>query len=165
MHLYKYNSSDVNNIADYCDDFDLKIFIPSLRGLFLKGEKTGLKTALIRLYFQSITFGKAKIYYVQKGENLVHTSYVIPACFKFPFMGKHDLEIGPCYTYSAFRGQGIYPKVLKEICKIQCKDTSSFYMIVDETNTSSIKGIEKAGFTRCGSVYKSKFMKRYRSVR
>lgn len=72
MHLYKYDSLDVNSIANYCD-FDLKIFIPSLRGLFLKGEKTGLKTALIRLYFQTITFGKAKIYYVQKGENLVHT--------------------------------------------------------------------------------------------
>jgi len=163
MHLYKYDSSDVNSIANYCD-FDLKIFIPSLRGLFLKGEKTGLKTALIRLYFQTITFGKAKIYYVQKGENLVHT-YVIPACFKFPFMGKHDLEIGPCYTYSSFRGQGIYPKVLTEICRRQCKDTSLFYMIVDETNIPSIKGIERAGFTRCGSVYKSKYMKRYRLVR
>lgn len=58
---------------------------------------------------------------------------VIPACAKFPFMDGNDLEIGPCYTYSAFRGKGIYLKVLSEICR-RGNDTLSFYMIVDEIN-------------------------------
>lgn len=80
-------------------------------------------------------------------------------------MKKNDLEIGPCYTYPEFRGKGIYPKVLTKICQKRGGDSISFYMIVDENNLSSIKGIEKAGFVRCGSVYISKFARRYRLVR
>lgn len=166
MYLYKIDSTDVKNMPmDSCNEIDLKVFTPSLRGLFLKSEKIGIKTACIRLLFQVMTFGKAQIYYVQSGNDIIHTSYVIPACVKFPFMDRDDLEIGPCYTYPAFRGKGIYPKVLSEICRRRGNDTSSFYMIVDDTNLPSIKGIEKAGFVRCGSVQKSKISKRYNLVR
>lgn len=119
----------------------------------------------MRLLFQILTFGKTKIYYVQDGNQILHTSYVIPACSKFPFLKKNDLEIGPCYAYPEFRGKGIYPKVLTKICQKRGGDSISFYMIVDENNLSSIKGIEKAGFVRCGSVYISKFARRYRLVR
>lgn len=166
MYLYKIDSKDVKNMPmDSCNEIDLKVFTPSLRSLFLKSEKIGIKTACIRLLFQVMTFGKAQIYYVQSGNDIIHTSYVIPACAKFPFMDRDDLEIGPCYTYPAFRGKGIYPKVLSEICRRRGNDTSSFYMIVDETNLPSIKGIEKAGFVRCGSVQKSKISKSYNLVR
>lgn len=166
MYLYKLDSTDAKKMPmDSCDGIDLKVFTPSLRGFFLKGEKTGIKTACIRLLFQVMTLGKAQICYVQSGNDIIHTSYVIPACAKFPFMDRNDLEIGPCYTYPAFRGKGIYPKVLSEICRRRGNDTSSFYMIVDETNLPSIRGIEKAGFVRCGSVQKSKFSKRYNLVR
>lgn len=166
MYLYKIDSKDVKNMPmDSCNEIDLKVFTPSLRSLFLKSEKIGIKTACIRLLFQVMTFGKAQIYYVQSGNDIIHTSYVIPACAKFPFMDRDDLEIGPCYTYPAFRGKGIYPKVLSEICRRRGNDTSSFYMIVDETNLPSIKGIEKAGFVRCESVQKSKISKSYNLVR
>lgn len=166
MYLYKLDAQDAKKMpVESCDEIDLKVFKPSLRGFFLYGEKTGIKTACIRLLFQVMTLGKAQIYYVQSGNEIIHTSYVIPACAKFPFMSRNDLEIGPCYTYPAFRGKGIYPKVLSEICRRRGNDTSSFYMIVDETNLPSIRGIEKAGFVRCGSVQKSKFSKHYNLVR
>ena len=128
---------------------------------FLKGEKNGIKTVYIRLLFQVMTLGKAQIYYVQSGNDIIHTSYVVLACAKFPFMDSDDLEIGPCNTYPVFRGKGIYPKVLSEICRRRYNDISSFYMIADETNSPLIKGIEKAEFVRYGSVQKSKISKRY----
>lgn len=166
MYLYKINSTDVKNRPiESHGEIDLKVFTPSLRGLFLKGEKAGIKAACARLMFHALTLGKAQIYYVRSGNDIIHTSYVIPACVKFSFMSRNDLEIGPCYTYPAFRGKGIYPKVLSEICRRRANDISSFYMIVDETNLPSIKGIEKAGFVRCGSVQKSKISKRYNLVR
>ena len=165
MYLYKIDSSDVKNMPnDSIDEIDLKVFTPSLHGIFLKGEKPSIKLFLIRLMFQVMTLGKAQIYYIQNGNNIIHTSYVIPACAKFPFMDKFDLEIGPCYTYPAFRGMGIYPKVLTEICRKRADAVLSFYMIVDEANLPSIKGIEKAGFVRCGVVYKGKLSKRYKLV-
>ena len=79
-------------------------------------------------------------------------------------MRKGDLEIGPCYTYLTFRGKGIYPKVLSKICAIRACGEGSFYMIVDESNIPSIKGIEKAGFIQCGKVKKGRFLKRYYMV-
>lgn len=162
MYLYKIDSANVQNMPlNGGDDIDLKVFTPSIRNFFLTGEKFEIKKLSVRVMFQILTLGKAKIYYVQSGKEIVHTSYVIPACIKFPFMDKNGLEIGPCHTNPAFRGKGIYPKVLTEICRRKSKSTSSFYMIVDETNLPSIRGIEKAGFVRCGSVHKSKISKRY----
>lgn len=166
MYLYKIDSKDVKNMPmDSFDEIDLRVFTPSLRGFFLNGEKIRIKTAFIRLLFQVMTLGKAQIYYVKSGNDIIHTSYVIPACIKFPFMDRDDLEIGSCYTYPVFRGKGIYPKVLSAICRRRANDTSTFYMIVDETNLPSIKGIEKAGFVKCGSVQKSKISKRYKLLR
>ncbi|MBR2988530.1 MAG: hypothetical protein IKC64_02260, partial [Clostridia bacterium] len=127
------------------------------------GEKIGFKTYLVRSYFSLITWGKAKIYYaITKEGEVAHTSYLIPKCSKFPFMKKNEFEIGPCETKEKFRGQGIYPFVLNRIvCSAQNPGTK-FYMIVDESNISSIKGIEKAGFEKRGLVEKTRFLKRYR---
>ena len=97
MYLYKIDSKDVKNMPmDSFDEIDLRVFTPSLRGFFLNGEKIRIKTAFIRLLFQVMTLGKAQIYYVQSGNDIIHTSYVIPACIKFPFMDRDDLDIGPC---------------------------------------------------------------------
>lgn len=163
VYLYKIDSADVRNtVTDSCNEIELKVFKPSFKGFFLKGERIGMKIFCVRLLFLILTLGKTEIYYVKSGNDILHTSYVIPACGKFPFMTGNDLEIGPCYTYPAFRGKGIYPKVLSEICRRRKNDTSSFYMIVDERNLSSTKGIEKAGFVRCGVVHKSKISRRYK---
>ena len=144
-------------------DLDLKVFVPSVKnGFAIQGEKAfSLKSLLARISFWTLTFGKAKIYYLtdEHGE-VIYTSYIIPACFKFPFMKSGDLEIGPCYTSPQFRGQGIYTKVLKSIVGLGGKNTL-YYMIVDENNIASVKGIERAGFSKCGEVMKSKFFKRY----
>lgn len=163
-YLYKVDSADIKNMPiDDCGDIDLKVFTPSFRGIFLKGERTGFKVACMRILFQIQTLGRAQIYYVQSGSDIVHTSYVIPACAKFPFMNKNDLEIGPCYTHPAFRGKGIFPKVLSEICRRR-NNTQTFYIFAHENNISSIKGIEKAGFVRCGLVCESKYLKQYKLV-
>lgn len=116
----------------------------------------------IRCLFQMITLGKAKIYCYRADGELVHTSYVIPKCCKFPFMGKEDYEIGPCFTYPKFRGKGLYSQMLKYICSSVGTYKTNFYMIVDETNLPSIRGIEKADFKRCGNVRVTKILKKYK---
>lgn len=166
MYLYKMDSVDVKKRPIYrSEEIDLKVFTPSIRTFFLDGEKFEIKKLGVRLVFQILTLGKAQIYYVRSENEIIHISYVVPTCIKFPFMDRDNLEIGPCYTYPAFRGKGIYPKVLSEICRRRSSDISLFYMIVDETNLSSIKGIEKAGFVRCGLVRKNRLSKRYHLVR
>ena len=142
---------------------DLKIykFTPSLFKPFEKGEKKSFKSLIARLYFRIMAGKKYVIYYVlSSGGEISHTSTVMPKCFKFRYLGEKDCEIGPCYTTENFRGKGIYPAVLRYILSDYKADT--FYMTVNENNASSIKGIEKAGFERCGKIKKSKLFKVYR---
>ena len=130
--------------------------------LFVESEKFNVKVFLLRLYFLLITFYGVKLFYVLDGDNIIHYSYVLRKNYKFPFMKKSDLEIGPCYTCKEYRGKGIYPRVLKKIVASGLEG-SRFFMIVEESNLSSIKGIKKAGFKECGHVKKQMF-KIYRKI-
>ncbi len=159
-----YRSEKKPNTESATLPFSVEQFTPSLlRGYFRKGEKKNPKTGFVRFYFQLMTLGKARLFYAvsEKGE-VMHSSYVVPRCFKFPFLKKGDYIIGPCFTQPEFRGQGIYPKVLSKILAQMGNEQTVFYMSVDENNTPSVRGIEKAGFKRCGSVEKSRILKRYR---
>lgn len=120
------------------------------------------KTTLVRLYFQAMTLGKAKLYYVaDESGTTARVSYVAPKCFKFSFLNKRDYEICPCFTAPEFRGQGIYPTVLNYVTENVGTDDAIFYMVVDDKNVASIRGIEKVGFERCGTVRKVGLFKRY----
>ncbi len=79
----------------------------------------------------------------------------MPKIYKFPFMGKKSLHIGPCFTEPEFRGKGLYPYLLTYIMN-DIPTASAFYIICSETNTASRRGIQKAGFTFLGIGYKTK---------
>ena len=149
--LYKCNNASSSN------DFNEKYMInecPILRGLGLYKQSHNLEILKSAIYFGLLTKGKGKIVYVTDASSgaLIHTSFLIPQCSKFQFLKKNDYEIGPCKTDSKYRGQGIYPKVLKYIVNKYSSGKNTFYMIVDQKNSSSRKGCEKAGFTISGTV-------------
>lgn len=165
--LYKrgYNSAISIRLAD---GYEFGVFLPHIGKLYLPGEGKSLKTTIARFLFWLYSFGKAKIAYIKdvKREGMVcHCSYIIPRIVKFPFMKKQDLEIGPCYTVPEFRGQGLYPKMLLHITSQEEYKNSDFWMIVEEKNEASIRGIEKAGFQKVGEVKRTRFFKRYIQVR
>lgn len=124
-----------------------------------KGERIGVKAALGRLYFWLVSFGGCRIWYLRHGSQVVHTSCVVPRCCKFPFLKKDEYEIGPCVTQEAYRSRGIYQYMLR--CITASQPDAVFYMIVRSTNEPSVRGIEKAGFQRCGTVVRSRFLKNY----
>lgn len=160
---YLYKNAKVDTINANLENMHIDFFVPGIRrGFTIKGEKKTFKRLVVRFLFWLATRGRAKVYYATQDGRLSHTSYVIPKCYKFPFLGADDYEIGPCFTYSEYRGRGLYPAILRYICGSVGKDNSTFYMIVDENNTPSIKGIEKAGFEKCGTVKVSPIMKKYR---
>lgn len=160
--LYSFKKQDIDYSDIYGADFIVHEFQPTLFKWYLHGENRDIKTFFMRMFFQAVTFGKAKIFYViNDNDQIMHTSYVVPKCFKFPFLKKYDYEIGPCFTYPEYRGKGIYPKVLKYICMNIGNESSNFFVIVSRNNISSIKGIEKSGFNKLGLVEKSRVLKRY----
>lgn len=162
--LYKKESLRIaTSIESANEGLDIRSIRLKPFSFFAKEESFNLKIFLLRFYFAVITFFRTKLYYVVENGQIVHTSYVIPKCFKFPFLSTDDFEIGPCFTHLAYRGKGIYPKVLRFILTTG-RDKSHFFMLVHSTNQSSIKGIEKAGFSKCGVCEKASFSV-YRKVR
>lgn len=145
---------------------DVKHFHPCpVKGLFISGEERHWKTALSRLYFWAITKGKLEIYYIlSEAGRVAHTSYVVPACYKFPFMQKGDYEIGPCQTEENSRGKGLYVKTLNRITSEQAYEKAVFYMLVSEDNIPSVRGIEKAGFLPDGHAVRTGKLKTYVKV-
>ena len=62
-----------------------------------------------------------------------------------------ECVIGPCVTVPRDRGRGIYPLMLSHICADwRQRGGHRAYMVVNVNNVASIRGIEKAGFRRCG---------------
>lgn len=56
-------------------------------------------------------------------------------------------------TAEAFRGLGIYPALLQYIIWYERKKASRFWIVHAPENTSSLKGITKAGFRYVGKLY------------
>lgn len=158
--LFCKSRNKISNVVMYDE---VKIFSPSLFKMFLKGERKTFKRGIVRCWFQIITLGKAKLYFIcdSKTGKVKHFSYVVPKCYKFAFLKNGDYEIGPCFTFPEFRGKNIYPTMLNYITGNLGDENSTFYIVVENTNLPSLKGIEKANFKRCGTVKKSGILKRY----
>lgn len=110
----------------------------------------GSRLSLTHAYWLLASFCRYEIWYVQDRDGrMAHYSYVLPKIPTFPFMGRHDLEIGPCVTDDAYRGRGIYPAVLRAI-RARRTDARRLWVMAEAENTPSLRGIEKAGFRLVG---------------
>lgn len=161
FELYRLKADEVNNkyLQNNNESMSIEIFEPSIFKLNISGHKQSPKQILMILYWFLISKGKYKIYYVRDGNLVIHTSYCISKCYKFPFMKNNDIHIGPCETSSAYRGRGIYPNVLlRIICDNQ---NSDFYMIIDDKNISSQKGVSKVGFKKIQNLKYNTILKTY----
>lgn len=111
------------------------------------------------------TLFKYKIYFVKENDKIIHISYCVYRCFKFPFLKGNDIQIGPCHTAIECRGRGIYPKVISYICQNEQKNNGGkVYMIINDKNCSSQKGVYKAGFVKVAKLKKSKVFKIYQML-
>ncbi len=147
MYLYRFNKIQKNFVLS--KSYVVKVFKPKIFSL----QKHGHFSFIYILWYLS-TFGKYQIIYVYDKNKLVHYSHIIPRFWKFQFMEENDLEIGPSWTNTDYRGEGIYPFILNFILDKYEQEYKNFYMIVNKTNTKSIRGIEKAGFVQEGEVQK-----------
>lgn len=117
----------------------------------------------IYLFWFLFTRGRYRIYYVKdEAGKVIHYSHVLPKFFKFPFMQRGDLQIGPSWTDPARRGQRIYPAVIAHILRREQRQGRCFYMMAAEANRASCRGIERTGFTPCGIGEKQGWLGIYR---
>ncbi len=72
----------------------------------------------------------------------------------FPFMTKNEIYIGSCCTLPEERGKGFYPYLLVKIQEDYPEN--DFCMFVDEGNEASMRGVEKAGFSKVATLVKTR---------
>ena len=108
-----------------------------------------------RFLWWGMTLGRYRVYYVVMNGKVVHHSYVVPRCLRFPFLRPRQYVVCSCNTDASCRGKGIFPHVLNRILCDYGAETWFYSMIADD-NHASIRGMGKAGFTYMGRALQSK---------
>ena len=83
-------------------------------------------------------------YQIVRDGKVLSTAEVCPRLPIFAFINNWGWHIGPCMTIKEERGKGFYPLLLQHI--IDDYPDRDYYMIVDECNVASHRGINKVGF-------------------
>jgi 2-polyprenyl-3-methyl-5-hydroxy-6-metoxy-1,4-benzoquinol methylase len=78
-----------------------------------------------------------KIALVYRNEQLMHFSIIRSKDYRFPFMQRHDLQIGPVWTDSAARGKGIATAVAVQLTKEAKPSWSRVWWICEISNVTS----------------------------
>lgn len=155
----------VYKIDDYlCEEFQLhsellstyklSISKPKMVDLYKMGDGF-----VVNMFWYFITFGKFKILQLADSENIVHYSYIAPKVYRFPFMKRGDIQIGPCLTFEKYQKRGIYSAVLKYLISDYCKQNTTLWIYCNENNEASRKTIEKVGFKYYGNASINKLTK------
>lgn len=122
----------------------------------LPGQPTGVAMLDRRLS------RRRECYWVSIDGALAHWSWVH---WKSRLLAAYGFEpdaplIGDCYTAAGYRGRGLYPQVLRHIANdlVSRKPGGRVFVLVAPENTASIRGIEKAGFTRIARLVGVRFL-------
>lgn len=89
-----------------------------------------------------------------RGSKILSEAEVVSWLPVFKFMPRKGIHIGPCHTVADERGKGYYPYLLRQIVK--SNTDKDYYMIVEQSNTASIRGVLKAGFVEIGGGIKTR---------
>jgi hypothetical protein len=103
------------------------------------------------------------IYYVyDDAGRIINICHVKPKIFKYAYMPtKNSIHIGPCWTDKNHRGKSIYQAVLSRNCADHSQ--KDVYIFTDEDNISSQIGIEKVGFKRFATGFKTRCLGIYKT--
>lgn len=103
-------------------------------------------------YFGFMTFlfrGFARVfeeYDVVMDNRILSKAVLISKVPLYRFLPSKGIHVCYCETIPEARGKGLYPLLLTYVQNVHLQH--DLYMIVEESNHASIKGIEKAGFVR-----------------
>ena len=149
--MYYYYKQDKTHLSELNKDKDISFIIKHPTLTFDRTEEMGIGP-LKYFYFEILTIirrGFSRVYeewHLMKNGHSCSKAVLISKVPIYHFLPKNGIHICFCRTNYEERGNGYYPTLLKYIqSKYPHKD---FYMIVESSNISSIKGIEKAGFVR-----------------
>lgn len=79
----------------------------------------------------------------------LHRLIVSPRWFRFPFMGRDDLQLGDLWTRPDARGQGLARAAIAEA--LLTRQANQVWYVVEAGNVASVRLAESAGFQLLGA--------------
>ena len=93
--------------------------------------------------FQNREYG---VFVIRRDNKWVHRSVVTPRFYRFPFMNSRDLQVGDVWTAEHERGNSLASFALLSILRDEPIRNRTYWYLVDEDNTASIRIAERANF-------------------
>ena len=108
---------------------------------------------------EKVTENKER-FFIADNHKVIHQSFLFQKLFLLNIINKKGPAIGECSTIPEYKGKSIYPFVINYIARQELTSSSSkeVFIIVNSNNISSIKGIEKAGFTLHTKIKAKRFL-------
>ena len=108
---------------------------------------------------QEYTINKVQInnkkdkYFIKIENEILHVSYLFKNIFLLKLLDKKGPVIGDCRTAKKHRGKSLYPYTINRIAKkVLESNYKEVFIIVNQDNKNSIKGIEKAHFKKIAGI-------------
>ena len=153
-----YSNTADSPITNDTNDIILDNFlIFEWKASFMKFRPEGIKFSwLWVLYYFWFLFDKnyEGLLLFDINKKLVHSLFLIPNYFRFPFMEKNSLQVSNVWTSKECRNTGVATAALKFI--IKKKNSKKIWFLCREDNLASARIAEKAGLT-----YKRLCVKKY----
>jgi RimJ/RimL family protein N-acetyltransferase len=86
---------------------------------------------------------------IREGDRVVHNSTLVPTYFRYPFMGRNDVQIGT-WTAPDHRGRGLARLALKQAMALTRRRSGRIWFIVKEVNLPSVRIAATSGLTLIG---------------
>ncbi|MBX7046472.1 MAG: GNAT family N-acetyltransferase [Ignavibacteria bacterium] len=142
------------------DEYTIKIWTPSLSRFVPQSyPKKYFLYWIFHFFriFRNNNYSSVLIYH--KGK-VVSCILAIPAYFKWPFMGKYDVQIAYVITDTNYRGKGLAAAaILESVKNLLNKNVQNIWYVTSVDNTSSIKLCTKLGFQKIGYGARKYFLK------
>ena len=98
-------------------------------------------------------------YFITIDSQNAHESYLFNNVFLLRTVKKKGPVIGDCKTWKQFRGQSMYPYTINKIAKDLLEShINEVFIVVNQDNSSSIKGLEKAHFKKFASINATRWL-------
>lgn len=151
-HYLLKRSTNISETLKKSPDINLKVFscLQELEDIINEGY---ILDNFFKLSDFERKFAEGQILFgIFINKNLVHTSWVVlkdNTCIHPPLKINYITEsyVHYCITHPNYRGKGLYPYALQEICNfLQKEGKSKAKMSIEKKNLSSLKGAKRSNF-------------------
>ncbi|WP_294819444.1 hypothetical protein [uncultured Flavobacterium sp.] len=135
------------DLSAFLRDYRVEVWRPTLTNILPPGFPKKYMMFWFAHFLGVFRNKRYSVIYVYDRENgaMMSSTLLVPTYFKWPFMGKEDLQYSYSITKPQYRGKGINTYVKQYARVLYPQKEVAFWGLVHPENISSIKVLEKTG--------------------